>query len=406
MSTAGTQREGFALAAAIVALVVVGAIVTGGFFAATQEGHIATSTRYSDEALFVAEHGLNAVIGSWGLPRYEKITLHHSATVVDTLRIGTSLIGEATVDVRRLGDRFYYIASTGRVLRGGRSAGAERRIGMVVRTSTLDVKADRAIQALAGLVVGGNSKVSGEDVVNPSWPADSCPSNQGTKTGVVAQDTSIVDTDGSGEIVGDPPKLEDATMDSTAFTDFGDWDYDELAAKASKIIPGGSTINNTEPSYTESGACNVADQLNWGAPSNTDDACHFHFPIIHATGDLNLNSNSSGQGILLVDGNLSIRGGYEFSGIVIVKGKIETGAGNSKIYGTLLVQGENINDPSRIKDCDETTCTSYVEGNPIVHLSSCSIDRSIKYNSDLSRSFPIAEHSWFDLSAAGVVGSD
>ena len=52
-------REGFALAGALLALVVVGALVTGSFFAASQESAIGVSSRYNDEAMYVAEYALN-----------------------------------------------------------------------------------------------------------------------------------------------------------------------------------------------------------------------------------------------------------------------------------------------------------------------------------------------------------
>ena len=83
------------------------------------------------------------------------------------------------------------------------------------------------------------------------------------------------------------------------------------------------------------------------------------------TGDLQLNSNAQGQGILLVDGDLHLGGGYEFFGIVIVQGALRGGNGGSKIWGTTYVKGD-------------AEIGSELIGTPIVTLSSCAIEQAIK----------------------------
>jgi len=396
MNACKESREGFALSTTIVALVVIGLLVTGGFFAASQEGRISTSSADADLALRVAEHGINTVIGTWtigGLTSAEKA----GPGSVD-LKVGGRTVGTATVEARRLGDRLYFVTSTGRVARGN----AERKLGILVRTSQIEVKSDRALSTFSPIEVGGNSKVSGEDVPNPAWDPNDCPEPQGTKAGIVARDTSLVTTFGSGTIEGNPPKDQDSSITRENLVKFGEWDYEDLVAQAEKIIPPGTNAGGAGPSLRSDGSCNVQDKFNWGAPQNPNHACHNYFPIIYAQGDLELNGKGQGQGILIVEGNLSIRGGFEFNGIVIVRGKIETGSGNSKIYGSVIVLGENTSEKSKIKDCDEEGCESKVTGNPIIHLSTCAIERAVHNNPALSRIIPIAERSWLDLTASGV----
>ncbi|HEX7052130.1 MAG TPA: hypothetical protein VF188_18120 [Longimicrobiales bacterium] len=394
MQSEAARREGFALAAAVMAMVLVGALVTGGFYAATQEAHIATSVRFAGEALNVAEHGLNKVIGTWPLARYEAIAIGSGSTVVDTLRAGSTAIGEATVEVRRMSTFTYFLRSTGKVIGHGRGAGSTRTVGMLVRTRRLQIHQDRAVQVLGQLTVGGNATVDGNDRIPEGWEESERCRNTGAHAGVVAKNAVNVDERGSGSIQGEPRVVQDANMDTTSFTQFGDWDYDDLAARAEKVFPGGTTVNNTVPTVLPDGECNTADRMNWGDPAHPQGACHFYFPIIHVQGDLTLNSNTRGQGILLVDGDLHIAGGYEFDGIVIVKGIVTNGGGNSVINGITMIMSNG----SELGVNSETELT----GRPVVAFSSCAIQRAVEYNSGTARAFPISERSWFDLTAAGM----
>lgn len=72
----------------------------------------------------------------------------------------------------------------------------------------------------------------------------------------------------------------------------------------------------------------------WGsAPSNLQ--------VIHCTGDLQINGNGTGAGVLIVDGNFTMGGTLNWDGVVICLGNvIINGGGNAKnIVGALLVQG-------------------------------------------------------------------
>lgn len=391
------RREGFALSTTIVALVVIGLLVTGGFFAASQEGRISTSSADADLALRVAEHGINTVVGTWTVGGLSNVEKDGPKSI--GLTVGGRTVGTATVEARRLADRLFFVTSTGRVARGN----AERKLGMLVRTLQMEVQTDRAVSTFSPIEVSGSSMVSGEDVVNPAWDEDRCPEPQGTKTGIVARDSSLVSVSGDGEIVGDPPKDQDSSITWESLLTFGEWGYHDLIANADKVLPPGTNNPHVAASTNSDGSCNVNDNLNWGAPDDPDHPCHLYFPIIHARGDLDLTSQGKGQGILIVDGNLGIRGGFEFSGIIIVRGKIETGGGNSRVYGSVIVLGQNTSEKSKIKDCDlEDGCSSKVTGNPIIHLSTCAIERAVHNNPALSRVVPIAERSWVDLTASGV----
>ena len=71
--------------------------------------------------------------------------------------------------------------------------------------------------------------------------------------------------------------------------------------------------------------------------------------------------NGRGQGILLVDGDLEIRGNVEFTGLVIVMGEVKTNGTGSKITGGVLA--------NQISLADESSFL----GNPTVAFSECAI---------------------------------
>ena len=103
--------------------------------------------------------------------------------------------------------------------------------------------------------------------------------------------------------------------------------------RAGIVLSGGNY--KTDASFTGAN-CNTSDTFNWGDGINTT-SCSTYFPIIHITGDVTLNGNQ-GQGILLVDGNVSVQGSYQFFGITMVKGSIGSAGGGSTAACTSTAQ--------------------------------------------------------------------
>ncbi len=139
------RRDGFALATAIVALVVIGALVTGGFYAMGQGEPEVASPGEGDGALHAAESGIHAILGDWK-PRYRE--LGEGQVRVDTVVVGldASPTGRAVVEVHRLTDRLYFVRSTGVSLREGRAGDETRTLGLVVRALEAgDTRLERAV---------------------------------------------------------------------------------------------------------------------------------------------------------------------------------------------------------------------------------------------------------------------
>jgi hypothetical protein len=174
------------------------------------------------------------------------------------------------------------------------------------------------------------------------------------------------------------------------FTDFDNLTWAELTAIAQiegKDVTGeGTTITSVQPSLTGAGRCDTADLVNWGDTIPTA-PCGAYFPLIYHGGNLRLNANAYGQGVLLVEGNLELAGGFNFFGIIITQGTFSTGVGNNRVIGSVMA--------SNAADLNET-----VAGSSEIIYSRCAITRSVLNNAALSRARPMEIRSWVDLSAA------
>jgi len=393
------QREGFALAGALLAMVVVGALVTGSFFAASQEHAIGLSARYADQAMYVAEYGAQQAMAT--VPKSLLDTLHGTMRI-DTLApkgANGQKLGTDTVWVRSLGNVRIFVSKGVASSRDPRVVGGHRVVAIVSRTMNVSFPMDRAMQLYAGIKVSGSSVVSGKDTFPDTtrtqftgWKGQGC-DTVGLQNAIVSKDIGGVSTQGSGKIVG--PVKFDTTLNANSFFKFGDANYNALASLANIVGPGGWNPK-PKPSAT-GGVCNTADQQNWGEPGSLDGsativpACSNYFPIIHVTGDLKLNSQGRGQGILMVDGTLDVSGGFEFWGITIIKGQLKTTGSGGHLYGTTMSYdlGDLSNDNTSI-------------GNSVAGLSTCAIKRAAANAPGFNRAIPLRMHSWMDLTAAGA----
>lgn len=393
MSAIHRNERGFALATAILALVVVGALVTAGFFAASQEGRVGTSNAQADLAFYIAEQGVQNTLGNVKKREVRRMLPGTTLQRTGSVQVGGRTVGNYVTTIRPFGGETYFLESLGTVTQGGRYAGATRRIGTLVRTTELNFPMDAAFTAGGDLTVAGRATVSGVDTHPPLtiWPSTECDPTVATEAGILMPPDVTFATEGNSyTIVGDPPLERDSTVTQETFTTFGDYDIEELKAMASHVIAGGQLY--PQASYNADGSCNRADPNNWGLPS-TGDPCSNYFPIIYSEGSMGLNSNRSGQGILIVEGDLTMNGSFQFYGIVIVTGRFNRGEGGGgfRFHGAMMVGGGSLGD-------------SYIDGQPNIQFSTCSVTRALEENDAVSRLFPVQQRSWIDLNAAGVEG--
>ena len=390
MKTTNRTESGFALATAILALVVVGALVTAGFFAASQEGRIGNSNAQADLAFHVAEQGLQNVLGTVKKRDVRDLAPGQTLDGTGSVAVGGRTVGTYQTTVRPFGGEFFLVESIGTVTEGGRYAGATRHLGVVVRTMALRFPMTAALTSYGGIRLRGNATVSGVDTEPVQWADSLCDPTIPTESGIRTRPETNIQLDGSVQITGDPEIERDETLTTNEFEDFGDIDIEQLMAMATITLPGGSY---TPQPVVTNGLCDETAVDNWGEVDTNTHPCFSHFPIVYAQGDLSIGGQGEGQGILIVEGNLTVAGTFRYYGIVIVTGTFNNnqGSGNAQIYGTLLTKNN-----ADVEDNSE------YRGTPVLQFSTCSATRAIEENDAVARLFPVQNRSWLDLTAAGV----
>jgi hypothetical protein len=132
--------------------------------------------------------------------------------------------------------------------------------------------------------------------------------------------------------------------DTAEFFTFGGINWADLTAMANITVPtgfliSGSTAGNGMFPRFVNGACDKTSVYNWGDPARTT-TCANYFPIIWAKGTINI-TGGSGQGILIVDGDLNVSGGATFHGPVLIRGRLISGGQGAHFYGGVMVGNQN-----------------------------------------------------------------
>ena len=383
----GTQG-GFALPAAVLGLVVVGVLVTGGFFIARQEQRIGSASENGTQAFYVAERGIAEVVVDWDMQIYGADSNWSTVTVADTTDEGIW-----TVDVTKMTDRLFLLESMGEAPLAAAMAGgavsdhrtASRSVGMIARIVTANIDPPAALTTRGDVSIRGTAEVHGEDT-DPSGWGDVCENfEQRDKTGVLVDTLSTVGTTGSGNVTGVPAVEKSPDITDETFTQFGELTWTDLVQMADKKLPGG-VYNGMTPTLNADGSCNTSDMMNWGDPSNPGAPCGTYFPIIYIGGTISVQSDAVGQGLLLVEGDVDLRGGFVWHGIIIAQGAFETQGSGNRVLGGVMASNALLEDERLV-------------GGSIVQNSTCAVTRAILFNRALTRARPLAERSWIDLSS-------
>ena len=377
------KQRGFALPVAVFALVIVGVITTGAFFIARQEGRIGVASEYAGMAFFLTEQGLVDLMGGWNRELFAALPSWGDTTVTENY----PGLGIVTTRVTRMTDYLYFVDADGTVTRGGAMrSGASRRVGVTIRLVTADIAPAAALVTRGSTSLSGTAEVHGEDEAPPGW-GGFCTGSLENKPGILTDNTSQVTTTGAAEITGVPAVQEDTYIDDETFTEFGDLTWEELTDMANIRLSGGN-LTTLAPDSTVTGACRTGQAFpsNWGNPENPGAACFGWYPVIHITGNANIQSGGVGQGVLLVDGNLDLRGNFVFYGIIIVQGSMGTEGSGNRVYGGVMASNANFESQAFV-------------GGSVVTNSTCAVSRAIINNSGLTRVRPLASRSWVDLSA-------
>jgi hypothetical protein len=340
-----SARRGLALITVMLAIMVIGALVAGIFLAANQDHRAARNSLYQERALTTAEFGQNAILRDWNVDTAFLMAV--GATRTRTINVQNR--ANATVMWTKLNRLTFWVVSEG-TTEAGTTREARRRTGMIVRLDVPDIPARGALnlRSVGTDTIAGATAVNGTDV-NPTGWAE-CPLAGPAGPGIVQSDTMKMFIKGvacaSYSCVSGTPKREQdpALADTSEFFTFGGINWADLTAMANLAYASGHTMTGGVGATSmgprvSGGVCDKSSPYNWGDPARTT-VCANYFPIIWGRGNLNV-TGGSGQGILIVDGDLAVSGGATFYGPVLVRGRLLSSGTGAHFIGGVMVGNQN-----------------------------------------------------------------
>ncbi len=357
MHRSSLSEKGMALIMSLGAIVIIGVLMGGVLFVTTQDYRIGGNTVRSTRAAAAAELGLNRVLATWNLADNARLRTG------DTLKKAFTAPGgaTATVIVTRLPGAFFWAVSEGYAGAMGSQASGRRRYGTLFRLDLPDMNILGAITTQGNTKVNGNVSVNGNDATPAGWTA--CGPTGPNVAGAAISPTTTATVTGSVTINGNPPSLvTPAAADSNTYFNYGNTNYQLLAASANLTYPAGTQLTNVGP-IAAGAVCQASlNPANWGDPNRATPAgaCEGYFPTIHVLGDLKV-TTGSGQGLLLVDGNVTVAGNFAFTGVVIARGGLKMSGTGNKITGAVMAASVDVS--------DNVTLT----GNTSLQYSSCAV---------------------------------
>ncbi|HXV85143.1 MAG TPA: hypothetical protein VD793_00510 [Gemmatimonadales bacterium] len=359
-------QRGVALTLAVFALAVLGALAGASLLLAGHERLLGRNVLRQAQAFSVAEAAAQGVVLD-PASQYLEMALGGQAA---TSGLGPG--GRFEQTVTRVGPEIFLATAHGFSPDGA----ARQRIGFLFALQRLPVAFRAALTIQGNLRVGGESAVHGSDQLPPD--SAGCGPLQDVP-GVYGPDPDSIDVSacsGAPCVSGSPPFMTDSTRAGPDISGEAG-PLDSLRSWVTKTVLGGDL--RIEPSVVAL-SCNAADPANWGDPLPGAGPCGRYFPVVWIEGDATLHG-LRGQGVLLVNGNLGLRGAFLFHGAVLVAGALTSDGTGGQVVGAVTVLGQD-------------SSWSALLGAGGIAYSSCAVSRSL---SSSARLRPLTSRGWLDL---------
>ena len=310
----GREEGGFALLVSLIAIVGLTALATGGFLLANSERQVSSNHQAVVEAFYLANAGLNDYLASQtgappaGPTTYGPYSYEGGSASVRVMRVSTAEDPGRTTGAA--GDPgLYLVTSEGRYDPNGTGDAVTRTVSSVtiIDPSTVpDFNA--AITSGGGIQKQGSSgEINGNDECGQES------ARAGVRVPVDGYDQS-----GSGTVVyGDPPveEVEDPL----------DFDGDGGTVDEEEWWNGVLDGREVEHDYVVKSGDDFPNTSGSGA-----------MPVTYVDQDnVSLGDTESGQGLLIVRGNVNFLGGFDWNGIILVGGSV-TDNGIGEIEGAVM----------------------------------------------------------------------
>jgi hypothetical protein len=340
------------------AITLIGTMIAGVMYVATQDYRVGANTLNETRAEAAAEMGVNRVVQEWDRTKNTSMATGDTLTKSFTDPSGAT----ATVLITRLPGPYFWAASEGQTRGNSLQYGARRRYGSLLRLNTPNVNYLGAVTAAGNVRVSGNVTLNGNDVSPTGW---ACNNALGNMPGAVITPTATVTLNGSVSVNGTPAyTTSTAAGDTNTYFNYGGSNYTALAAMANITLAGGN-YNGMGPALSGT-TCNTASTSNWGDPVRHSPAaaCETYFPIIHVTGNMSA-TGGTGQGVLLIDGDLTEAGNFTFFGLIIARGTVRSSGNSNSVTGAILAAAVDMGDAVTLS------------GNATTQYSSCAVMQAL-----------------------------
>lgn len=328
--------SGIALVVAVIALAVIGTLVTVALFTARSGRHASTLGLAGEAARQAAEGGLDAAAARFERSWF-RLDVGGSVEILPT-SLGSGRVSYAG-RVTRLNSAIWMVRTVGAVLAPDGDTLSVRWVGMLFKRAVPGLDPRAAVTVSGSAMVGGPASLDGadRDPGDGAWP-QACAGRAGRSApGLRAGGAATLTPPGS---VAPPAVWGDTVAASTIGA--ADSAFDELAATAD-IVTGPDPVVAPQLDATQVCATGPAHPGNWGDPTHRMPAaggypCEGYFPVIRFDGPELRLTDAVGQGILLVNGDLRIGSGVSFYGVAVVRGRVVATGGNSEFVGALIAR--------------------------------------------------------------------
>lgn len=363
---------GAALALVVVALFVLGGLASTAFLLSFAEQRVGRKFVRFQQASAAADAGAYAPLSRWDVRTYNRLEIGGSALFSGENADGT---GSYEAAVTRLGAGLFLVTSEGK----SADNDVQQRAGTLMRLRPLRVTINAALDIRGPLDIGETVRIGGSDRSPYGW---NCPPATEPLPAVrsPSPDPAVAPWSGcepSRCLEGDPLFAAAARVFGSGAFDLGGSTLADLKAVAAHVLPGG---NLRVQAVESNGICVTANPNNWGDPYDRVGACGDYFPTIYSIGDLVVHAGQ-GQGVLVVDGDLTVGGDFHYFGVVIVLGRFMSVGTGSQLTGAVIVANEDL-EPQALA------------GMTRIQYSNCAVGKSLAGS---GRGVLLRERSWLDM---------
>jgi hypothetical protein len=362
------DERGAALVLVLVVLSVVAGLAGAAFIIGLSQERVGRSFVDHLHAFAAAEAGVYQPVWNWDPTAYNTMPVDGVTPIEGRLADGT---GSYRGSLRRLSQLLFVATAEG----SDAGSQARRRLGLLLRLEPLPIDPAAALTVRGAVALEDASHVSGHDGPPPGW---GCPSSDPDVPAlrINPRDSAAVFVGCAAPpcLIGNPPILEDGSVTLPNLTTFAGMEFAALQQLASQLVSG-----VVHPLPRSRGAtCVTAVADNWGDPYGIEGACDDYMPLIYATGDLEV-TGGRGQGTLAVAGDLTIGGGFVFSGLVLVQGAFVSRGSGNRLAGAVVVANADLG-------------LNSIAGVTTIQYSSCAVQRA---RIGAGTATVIRHHAWF-----------